>query len=131
MGSIYGRQTFGSIRGKTTRTQVRINLIYKAVCCFIALVGGRNWYEGVDEPTLWQRLYKWRVSPKTAWTLTRRIWFGGMKKEIISPALPYDVVLIDEGRYHGYGDPWEHRWYYYGNRARCVACGKAFEKRYH
>ena len=39
-----------------------------------------NWYQGVDEPTLWQRLYKWRISPKTAWTLANGIWLDGYSK---------------------------------------------------
>lgn len=46
--------------------------IYNVVRCLIAwftFVGTSNWYQGIDNPTLWQRLYKWRISPKTAWTL--------------------------------------------------------------
>ena len=36
---------------------------------FIQLWGTANWYEGIDKPTLWQRIYKWRISPKTAWKI--------------------------------------------------------------
>ena len=50
------------------------------VRCFIAwftFVGTANWYQGIDEPTLWQRIYKWRISPKSAWTLANGIWLDG------------------------------------------------------
>ena len=42
--------------------------------CFFSLLGTANWYVGVDEPTLWQRIYKWRVSPSTAVKLAKQIW---------------------------------------------------------
>jgi hypothetical protein len=57
--------------------------IYNVVRCFIAwftFVGTANWYQGIDQPTLWQRLYKWRISPKTAWTLAHGIWLDGFSK---------------------------------------------------
>lgn len=44
--------------------------------CFLAFVkrsffvinlwGTANWYQGIDKPTFWQRLYKWRTSLSTA-----------------------------------------------------------------
>ena len=57
--------------------------ISKIVRCFIAwftFVGTANWYKGVDKPTLWQKLYKWRISPKTAWKLSHGIWLDGHSK---------------------------------------------------
>lgn len=57
--------------------------IYNVVRCFISFFnywGTSNWYQGIDEPTLWQRLYKWRISPKTAWTLANGIWLDGYSK---------------------------------------------------
>lgn len=30
------------------------------------LWGTPNWYKGIDTPTFWQWVYKWRISLKTA-----------------------------------------------------------------
>ena len=57
--------------------------IYNVVRCFLSFFnywGAANWYQGIDKPTLWQRFYKWRISPKTAWTLAHGIWLGGYSK---------------------------------------------------
>jgi hypothetical protein len=51
-----------------------------AIRCFLSLWGTANWYQGVDYPTLWQRLYKWRVSPALAWELTSIIWLDKQPK---------------------------------------------------
>lgn len=53
------------------------------VRCFFAwftFVGTANWYKGIDKPTFWQRVYKWRISPKTAWTLAHGLWLDGYSK---------------------------------------------------
>lgn len=52
----------------------------KTVNCIYAwfkFVGRANWDEKIDSPTLWQRIYVFRVSPKTAWTVARGIWLDG------------------------------------------------------
>ena len=33
----------------------------------LKLVGTANWYQGVDKPSFWQWLCKWRVSWRTAY----------------------------------------------------------------
>ena len=56
---------------------------YTIVRCFLSFfnyLGTANWYQGIDKPTLWQRIYKWRISPKTAWTLAKGIWMDGYSK---------------------------------------------------
>jgi len=53
------------------------------VRCFISwftFVGNANWYQGIDKPTLWQRLYEWRIGPKTAWTLAKGLWLDDYSK---------------------------------------------------
>lgn len=58
-------------------------LIGSVVRCFLSFFkfwGTANWYQGIDKPTLWQRLYEWRISPKTAWTLAKGIWLDGYSK---------------------------------------------------
>lgn len=42
---------------------------------FLNYLGTKNWHEGVDKPSLYQRAYKWRISPATSWKLSRMIWF--------------------------------------------------------
>lgn len=37
-------------------------------------LGTRNYYLGIDKPTLWQSLYTWRIGPGTAWKLACNIW---------------------------------------------------------
>lgn len=32
----------------------------------IDLWGTANWYQGIDKPTFWQLLYRWRTSLRTA-----------------------------------------------------------------
>ena len=68
-----------NIEQSTTKALSKTNVVR----CFIAwfnFVGTANWHQGVDEPTLWQRFYKWRISPKTAWTLAHGIWLDGYSK---------------------------------------------------
>lgn len=57
--------------------------IYKVLRCFIAMftfIGTANWYQNVDKPTFYQRLYSWRIGPKTAWTLASGIWLNTYSK---------------------------------------------------
>lgn len=59
--------------------------IYNLVRCFISwftFVGNANWYQGIDKPTLWQRLYEWRIGPKTAWTLAKGLWLDDYSKQL-------------------------------------------------
>jgi hypothetical protein len=42
--------------------------------CFLNLIGTRNWYEGIDKPNFIQWIYKWRVSIKTAFKISKIIW---------------------------------------------------------
>lgn len=44
------------------------------VKCFWDFLGGKNWYEGVDEPTFYQQFYKWRIGFKTAYKVSKIIW---------------------------------------------------------
>lgn len=41
---------------------------------FFNFLGTRNYYQGIDKPTLWQWLYTWRIGPGTAWKLACNIW---------------------------------------------------------
>ena len=47
---------------------------YKAVLFFLRFVGTRNYGIGIETPTVWQWLYKWRIGPKTAWRVAKLIW---------------------------------------------------------
>ena len=67
------------IEQATTKALSKTNVVR----CFIAwfkFVGTANWYQGNENPTLWQRVYKWRISPKTAWILAKSIWLDGISK---------------------------------------------------
>ena len=44
------------------------------VRCTLNLWASANWYKGIDKPNLWQRIYKWRISPKTAYKVAKQIW---------------------------------------------------------
>jgi len=52
-------------------------LAFKAIdtICFIRIfftyLGTPCWYEGIDKPTTWQRLWGWRIGPVMAWRLAR------------------------------------------------------------
>ena len=46
---------------------------FKAFILFFKYLGSANWYHGIDKPTLWQRIYKWRIGPSTAWALVKLI----------------------------------------------------------
>ncbi len=53
---------------------MKINNKTSHLICFFKLWGTTNYYKGVDKPTAWQWLYKWRLSAKTAWKLSDIIW---------------------------------------------------------
>jgi len=53
----------------------KIWLTAKCLRSFFSYLGMTNWHHGVDNPTIWQRLYKWRIGPKTAWIIATGIWF--------------------------------------------------------
>ena len=38
---------------------------------FFAYLGTPCWYEGIDKPTMYQRLWGWRIGPVMAWRLAR------------------------------------------------------------
>lgn len=38
----------------------------KKLLFVLNLTGTKAWYQGVDKPNIWQRLYKWRTSLKTS-----------------------------------------------------------------
>ncbi|MFS0489924.1 hypothetical protein [Leadbetterella byssophila] len=59
---------------------LRIGSVVRCLISFFNYWGTANWYQGIDKPTLWQRIYKWRISPKTAWTLAKGIWLDGYSK---------------------------------------------------
>lgn len=40
---------------------------------FFSLLGSPNWYQGIDKPTLWQWIYKWRIGFRTAYTIAKEI----------------------------------------------------------
>lgn len=48
--------------------------VMRRLICFLKLWGTRNYYMGIDKPTLWQWLYGWRLSAKTAWSVSGIIW---------------------------------------------------------
>lgn len=50
------------------------NSLLKRVLCFMKLAGTRNYYQGIDKPTFWQWLFKWRLSVKTAWKVSKIIY---------------------------------------------------------
>ncbi len=46
---------------------------------------------------------------------------------VVIPPLPYDAVIINRGNgewYHGYENPFQHRWAFNKNRATCLICGQ-------
>lgn len=47
---------------------------YGFVRCVLKLWGSANWYKGVDEPTFYQRIYKWRLPFFTACKVAKQIW---------------------------------------------------------
>jgi hypothetical protein len=49
---------------------------YKFTRCFFKLLGCRNWYVKIDKPNLYQWIYKWRISPKTAYECAKIIWLN-------------------------------------------------------
>jgi len=53
-------------------------------------------------------------------------------KPVVMPSLPYDVVIIDQGRecYHGFENPLQHRWHINGDRATCLVCHQVIEKHF-
>ena len=50
------------------------NIIIRRFICFFKLLGTSNYYRGVDKPNVWQWLYSWRLSVKTAWKLACILW---------------------------------------------------------
>ena len=44
--------------------------------CVFRLWGTANWYVGIDEPTFWERVYKWRLSLKTSIRTAKIIWLN-------------------------------------------------------
>ena len=44
------------------------------VLCFFRMWGTANWYQGIENPTLWQRVYKWRVGIISAARIAYQIW---------------------------------------------------------
>jgi hypothetical protein len=44
------------------------------IMCILNLIGSANWYVNIDQPTFWQRIYKWRISFKTAFNVAKLIW---------------------------------------------------------
>lgn len=38
----------------------------KKIRFLLKFIGTRNWYQGVDHPTLWEWMYKWRLYYSTA-----------------------------------------------------------------
>lgn len=65
---------------RISQTNACIIAFVKRIFFVINLWGTASWYKGIDKPTLWQRVYKWRISPKTAWTLANGIWLDGYSK---------------------------------------------------
>ena len=41
---------------------------------FFNFIGTRNWYIGIDKPTLYQRVFKWRLGVITSFKLAKQIW---------------------------------------------------------
>lgn len=44
--------------------------------CFFNLIGTRNWYIGIDKPNFWESIYKWRLSAKSSFKLSKNIWLN-------------------------------------------------------
>lgn len=65
---------------KPTKKAWSLGVVVRCLISFFNYWGTANWYQGIDNPTLWQRVYKWRISHKTAWTLAHGIWLDGYSK---------------------------------------------------
>jgi len=63
-----------------TKQAWSIGVVVRCLISFFNYWGTANWYHGIENPTLWQRVYKWRISPKTAWTLASGIWLDSFPK---------------------------------------------------
>lgn len=44
------------------------------ILAFFDFLGTPNWYQGIDKPNFYQRIYKWRIGFKTAYILSKNIW---------------------------------------------------------
>jgi hypothetical protein len=44
----------------------QIKACFKRSFFVLILFGTANWYQGIDKPTIWQWLYKWRTSFRTS-----------------------------------------------------------------
>ena len=47
----------------------------KAIIFFFTILGTPNWYHRIDKPTLYQRIYKWRIGIKMAFKLTGILYY--------------------------------------------------------
>lgn len=46
------------------------NKLFKKIIFFINFIGTPNWYQGIDKPTFYEWIYKWRIGFKT----TKELW---------------------------------------------------------
>ena len=51
---------------KLSQTKACIITFVNRSFFIIDLWGTANWYQGIDKPTFWQWLYRWRTSLRTA-----------------------------------------------------------------
>ena len=63
-----------------TKQAWSIGVVVRCLISFFNYWGTANWDQGIENPTLWQRVYKWRIGPKTAWTLASGIWLDSFPK---------------------------------------------------
>ena len=45
----------------------------KAISLFVRLLGTRNYYQGIDKPSLIQWLFTWRIGINTAYKVSKLI----------------------------------------------------------
>lgn len=70
-------QSDGVYQAEQTLKIMQRHLLKRNLNCimsFFDLWGTKNWYEGIEETTWWDRIYKKRVSPYMAFRLARYIW---------------------------------------------------------
>ena len=56
--------------GKDHKINTGMNTV-RFLRIFFSFLGTPCWYEGIDKPTMYQRLWGWRIGPVMAWRLAR------------------------------------------------------------
>jgi hypothetical protein len=70
------RKTAGFSRLASFRIMMKY---FYFIRCILKLWWSANWYQGVDKPNFWQRVYSWRLSLRTSIKVAKNIWLEEKK----------------------------------------------------